>query len=704
MRHAAAVARSDASAPPRSQSSRWNDLAIFAAIAAIAFAVRYLYLLQARAVPLFNALLMDGQSYGEWSDRIVAGDWLGDRIFYQAPLYPYFLALVKLAFGRDLWTIRLVQIALGALSCGVLFLAGKEFFSRRVGIVAGVMLALYPPAIFFDGLIQKANLGLVWIVLLSWWLARARGRPSFARWFAAGTALGLLMLTREETILLVPVLSLSVLLAFRAQPIAARLRWLAGWIAGLALVLLPVGVRNDVVGGEFVLTTSQAGSNFFIGNNPNATGVYAPLRPGRSNTAYERQDATDLAQEAVGHALTPSEVSHYWFARSFDFIRKEPRAWIGQLLHKADLLINSYELPDAEDMYFYAKYSSLLRGLGFVLGYGIVLPLAAAGIVSTWSRRRELAMLYAMLATLGLSVVIFYVFARYRYPIVPILVLFASAALVEAVALVRARRFGPLIGAGLAFAITATLSNRTLFDEDFQLPQAHSNAGVALAMQGDDEGAVREFKRSLELKGDAPEVYGNLGVSLERLKRIDEAIDAYRKALELRPDDARGELRLGSALAKKGDTGRALEHLQRATSLAPSNVEAWNHLADAFFSARRYAPAVEALRKSVALAPQDLVTASKLAWILATAADPTARDGQAAVELARGIEQKKREDVGTLEILAAALAESGRFDEAVATANQALAIASMQKNAALVREIESQLALYRQGKPFHQSK
>jgi hypothetical protein len=321
------------------------DLALFAAIFLVAFALRYIYLGQARVVPLFNALIMDGESYGNWADKIAAGDWLGDKTFYQAPLYPYFLAVVKLAFGHDLHTIRIVQIALGSLACALLFIAGRAWFSHRAGVVAGFLLAAYPPAIFFDTLIQKANLGLLWTVLLLWTLALARVRPTGTRWVACGAVLALLMLTREETILLVPAISLWIFFVRRPEDVPTRARWFVGLFVGLALVLAPVGLRNLKVGGEFLITTSQAGSNFFMGNNPKATGMYMPLKPGRSNTAYERRDAIDLAEKALKKKLTPKEVSSYWFSQSFAFIRSQPGAWIKLMGKKFMLLINAYEFP-----------------------------------------------------------------------------------------------------------------------------------------------------------------------------------------------------------------------------------------------------------------------------------------------------------------------------------------------------------------------
>ncbi len=683
---------------------------MFAAIALFAFALRYVFLLQARAVPLFNALLMDGESYGDWSDKIVAGDWLGDRIFYQAPLYPYFLAVVKLAVGRDLWAIRLVQIAIGALSCGVLFLAGRAWFSRKVGIAAGVLLACYPTAIFFDALIQKANLGLLWTVLLAWSLAHAtKANARAAWWLCTGVVLGLLMLTREETILLVPVLALWILFARRARPrtervralaTAERARALALWIAGLALVLLPVGARNAYVGGEFVLTTSQAGSNFYIGNNPQANGSYSPLRPGRSNTVYERVDATDLAQQAVGHELTPKEVSDFWFSRAFAFIRAQPGAWLALMQRKVALLFNAYEMPDAEDLYFYELYCSLLRVLGTVINYGTLVPLAALGLWWTRARWRELSILYLVLATFCAGPVIFYVFARYRYPVVPPFTLFAGAALVEALALARAKRWSAFAWPLVIAAVVASFVNWPMFSKDYQLPQAHSNAGVALAKLGDDRAAVEQFKLALALKPTSPEIWGNIGVSLVRLKRYKEGIDAYRKALALRGGDGRSELRLGSTLLLDGQLTEALTWLERATKLRPNSGEAWSWYGDALARAKRWPQALDARQRALELAPNDVQAALELAWLLATAPDAAVRNGERALALAQ---RATSDGARALDVLAACEAELARFDAAAEHARSALALARGGDDRELERAIEARLALYRRAQPFRQA-
>ena len=67
------------------------------------------------------------------------------------------------------------------------------------------MLAVYAPAIFFDGLIQKSSLDLFLVCLVLWWIGSLTCRPSAARWLVLGASLGALVLTRENALVLFPV-------------------------------------------------------------------------------------------------------------------------------------------------------------------------------------------------------------------------------------------------------------------------------------------------------------------------------------------------------------------------------------------------------------------------------------------------------------------------------------------------------------------
>src|SRR5512144_1027813 len=105
-------------------------------IFAVAFAVRLVHIWQLRRSPFFDVLLGDSRGYDEWARRIAGGEWIGREVFYQAPLYPYVLGVIYALTGRHLLVVRLMQAALGSLSCVLLGAAAARLLDRRVGIVA----------------------------------------------------------------------------------------------------------------------------------------------------------------------------------------------------------------------------------------------------------------------------------------------------------------------------------------------------------------------------------------------------------------------------------------------------------------------------------------------------------------------------------------------------------------------------------------
>lgn len=695
MRNRDTTAERAASVPTAPRAWTW-----FAGISVFALVVRALYLQQAASAPLFEHMIVDARQYTAWAHRIAQGDWLGSEVFYQAPLYPYCMALIECVAGPGPAPIRAAQCLLGAVSCGFLYLAGRNLLSHRIGAVAGVLLALYPPAIFFDSIVQKASLGGLLTVLVIWLVARVRDDARWSRVFALGAVQGLLMLTREETLLLVPILLAFIVWTSRSEPTRTRVLVPAALLAGLALTLAPVALRNRAVGGEFALTTSQAGTNFYIGNNRAATGIYAPLRPGRSNTQFEREDAVELAEIAEGRTLTPSEVSSHWFGESWRWIRAEPLAWLRLLGRKALLTLNAYEVADGEDIDYYREYSTLLDVLSRVLHLGTIMPLAAAGIVLLGARRRELAIVLALAATLFAGVVLFYVMARYRYPIVPFALVFAAVALVEGPALVRAgawRRLLPAIGALVPVAIAA---NWTVAHRPTALAAAHHNAAAALMTAGRAQEAEAEYRRALELNPRVPETWSNLGLLLQQNGRLAQAIPNLRKAVELRPDDARFVQRLGTALLEAGDFAAAETLLVRSTTLFARDPEAWASLRVLYITTENWPAALAVSRAAVAANPGDVDARIPLAWMLVECPEVGLRVPAEGLRIAQELDAEvngRRFDVA--DVLSLALAANGRIEDAANAAQRAAELARAAGQVEPAAAIEERLRLYRSALP-----
>ena len=125
------------------QEAKGQKILIFAvAIFALAFLLRFLHIEEIlKGSPFFDVLPGDLGGYDRWATRIVEQGWLGKEIFYQDPLYPYFLAFLYKFAGRDFFWIYTVQAFLGAWTALLLVLLGNRIFSRMTGIVAGLLYA-----------------------------------------------------------------------------------------------------------------------------------------------------------------------------------------------------------------------------------------------------------------------------------------------------------------------------------------------------------------------------------------------------------------------------------------------------------------------------------------------------------------------------------------------------------------------------------
>ena len=620
--------RSAAGVSGRADRRGWYPLAIFG----IALAIRLVHVWQLRSAPFFGLTMGDAQSYHAWGLEILAGDWLGSETFYQAPLYPYFLGAVYALFGADLLAVRVVQSVLGAASCALLAVAAGRLFSRTAGIAAGLMLAVYAPAIFFDGLVQKAGLGLFLLCVVLVLLSRLVMRPAPARvWIWPGVALGALLLTREHA--LVFVVAVLGWLAVSGGEGRARLARAGALVLGLALVILPVAARNALVGGEFVLTTAQFGPNFYIGNNPGADGTYRPLVFGRGDPRFERQDATQVAEREAGAALTPAQVSRYWTRRALEYIRTEPGDWLRLTGRKVVLASNAAEVADTEDQLSHADWSIPLRVAGQLWHFGILAPLAAAGLWLTWRRRRQLLVLQLMLAAYAASVVLFAVMGRYRYPLVPLLILFAAAAVVELRRMAGSGWERRALGAGVAAAGMLVFCNWPVLSMDDMRAVTALNVGTELQARGRLDDAAGQYRQVLALAPDDALAHSNLGTALAALGRPAEAIGHYERALALAPDDADSHSNLGNALVALDRTDQAVASYRRALALDPSSAEAHAALGMALHGQGRLDDAVTHLRRALDLGPAAAETLNILGVVLAS----QERLDEASVEFRRAL-------------------------------------------------------------------
>lgn len=592
--------------------SSW-PVAPYLGVFALALCVRLLYLHQVGDSILFETLVGDGRSFDAWAQRLLSAD---DRpeTFYQAPLYPYFLAGIYRIFGHDIHAVRVVQVVLGSISCALLAGAVRAFFSRRVGLIAGVLLAFYPLAIYFDGIIQKTSLaqffGALFLLLLGQTAdSKTRG---IGQALALGLILGGLSLLRENALAFAPLCLLWLGQQAPKGQIAARC---ALFILGLGLALSPAAWRNYESNGVALPTASNFGTNLYIGNHKGAPGYYVPLRAGRGDAIFERDDAHEMAERLSGRELSPAEVSSFFAARAFADIADDFGAWFQLLAWKWALVWNVEEISDTDTWRAYADHSSLLFALGLVFHFGVLCPLAVFGVVATWGGRRRLWILHALSLTVALSVTLFFVFGRYRFPLVLTLIPFVAAGLgsVREINNWPRSRLAAALGCGLVTAIFVNWP----FEATTTDPRAvtYNSIGLIERDEGRIESAIALFTRAIEIEPELWWARGNLANTLRGQGKLEQSLPHYRRALLGTPDPALGG-EMGLALLDLGRSDQAYPLLQNATQYMPQNSWFQNGLGIAHIHRGEFAEADYRLRLAIQLDPDNVDARRNLETLL----------------------------------------------------------------------------------------
>jgi Flp pilus assembly protein TadD len=233
---------------------------------------------------------------------------------------------------------------------------------------------------------------------------------------------------------------------------------------------------------------------------------------------------------------------------------------------------------------------------------------------------------------------------------------------------------------------------------------AYNNLAGTLDNRGRVDEAVIQYQKALEIKPDFADPHYNLGLIQQRRGRLEEAIADYQQALEIKPDFANAHNNLGVALQRRGRTAEAIAHLQTAVEIQPALADAHNNLGLALADVGRLTDAIAHYHKALQINPDDTGACNNLAWLRATSAAASFRNGAEAVELAqRAVQLSDGADPNVLETLAAAYAETGQFPKAIAVAERAISLASARGDKALADTLRLRIKLYQAGSPYHET-
>jgi 4-amino-4-deoxy-L-arabinose transferase-like glycosyltransferase len=393
-----------------------------ALILAAALIIRIVYLLIYASLPEWSVLSVDNYYHLHWAEDIAAGNVFGDTTYFRAPFYVYCLALIDLLFGPSLLAPRIFGLLTGLASVTVTYLIARRMFSDKIAIVAASFQAIFPTVFYFESeiLLDALFMFLLELSLYRYLIWRDFNSHRHAWWL--GVVAGLAAITRPIVLIFAPLILLCHWLDKRG--------FKPGWsgavmfLAGLLVVILPISIRNVMVGGEPVLIAAQGGINFFIGNNSQSDGLSASL-PEPLGHNWQIKDITYIAEKEAGRKLKPGEVSSYWFGRTFDEITQHPVAAIKLFIKKIYFNLSNREISNNRNLADFFNRHPMIKfnPLSFALIFG----LAVMAIMGGWKSHSGIRLLAFIIVVYVLAVSLFFYNSRFRLPILPLYFIIAAA-------------------------------------------------------------------------------------------------------------------------------------------------------------------------------------------------------------------------------------------------------------------------------------
>jgi hypothetical protein len=578
---------------------RWIALAVLLAVGGLTQAL--ILAQQLSSDPLALTPVNDARVYWQWAGDIANGKLIGDTPFLSAPLYPFFVGLVR-ALGGGLATVYVLQAALHLATAGLLFRVSERRFGAMAAFVGTALyLALLEPA-YSTGRILNGTLQLFVVVLLWDRMVAASERPSRGRTLALGAVLGVNVLANPTMMAAIPIVALWV--AWNERWTRAGLRSAAVVGLAAAAAILPSAWHNRLACGEWIPVSAQGGVTFYHGNAPGAEGVYHGIEGIAENRLQQNLDARSLVRGETDGSW--GATSSYFFRKGVAYWVAEPGAAIELFGKKLRYYITSRNygdiyVPAIEE---HDGMASRLALAPFATPW-LVLPGLIALVFLLRDPRRYLPEILLVLAPLA-TVLVFWYSPRYRIPAVPFLAALAGASIVQVAAAsplgTRPLRVAAIALAWLLAVASGPWNARTGFDDEKPLRAQHDQlVGSVLVEQDRLEEAERRYRSALA--GGYGPAAAALADVLRRLGRTGDALEMLADLVRREPGNAYAHRSLAVALAQTGKFAEAEREFRATIQIDPNDWEALSGLGNVCHATGRTDEAIAMHRAALAKNP-----------------------------------------------------------------------------------------------------
>jgi len=386
----------------------------------------------------------DERAFAEIARHLAQGDGYISDSYRANPVLPFYLSLVFRLFGESLLVARLGQCVIGGLTCVLVYGIGARLFGRLTGIVAGTLLALYPPHIYLSGVFYAECMLLFWSAAAVYLAVRSMQPGGSIAWgVATGIALGLAALTRATVLVWIPCVCLAWL--WRAGVSwRARLPLCAALLVGSTATILPWTIRNYFTFRSLVPISSGSGTLLWQANNPFSTGIdhtdwdlypngslwnerLARLPAEQRNALVAQYNEVEKRIQDLNEQFQDSSLAsdRVLAPLAIRYIASHPLQTVVRSCRRLRLLFSAFSPTVSANEHTVGRYKAVAA-----LSFYPVLILAIVGMGLGFSRFRDVALLYLLIVSvIAATSLLLATQTRYRLPVDPYLILFASSVL-----------------------------------------------------------------------------------------------------------------------------------------------------------------------------------------------------------------------------------------------------------------------------------
>jgi 4-amino-4-deoxy-L-arabinose transferase-like glycosyltransferase len=367
------------------------------------------------------------------------------------PLYPAVVAGTYWLFGLENYqAVRLLQIGLSLVNVALLYALGTALGSRRFATWLAALFCFYPSLLIFDGLLLTETLFTLLLCGACYCVVLFYQRDRLGYLVGAGLLLGLAALTRSVVWLSVPFLAALLVLTCKVSW-SRRLLAAAAVCLAFAVTLAPWSIRNSRLERTFVAVDSMGGRNFMMGNYR-----YTPLYRSWDAISIEGEESWyhEVAEAYPAEARdTQGKVDKLALRQGLQFIRAN--AWLTvqrDVIKFFDFWGLERELVSGAGNGFFGRLpraAVLLLALIIFSSFGgaMFLGIYGAMLAPLADRRIQWLFLLVIAYVCGMHTLVFG-HSRYHLPLMPLVLVFAAAALVNVRGIWAQRRTGSFWSAG----------------------------------------------------------------------------------------------------------------------------------------------------------------------------------------------------------------------------------------------------------------